>query len=247
MKIKVISDIHLEKCKEYPGVSRFLGDCIHPPDIICLCGDIGDPKQPMYSQFLMDCANICQLRTFVLLGNHEFYGSNIASTKKGVYDICSHHEKLVLLDNTMHVVNGITFLGTTLWSRIDTQRTLDIAFSINDYHRIQGWTVQTCLETFHQNRQWLVDCLSLCQNTDVIILTHHVPLLGIGNPAYAHGRLESAFASNMIDIMMAYNDRIRYWFYGHNHYSEHTTVHDIHVVSNQVGGIRFDPHFMIEV
>lgn len=248
MKLKVISDIHLEKYNEYPDPYTFLGSCKNAPcDIICLCGDIGDPKQDMYKRFLIDCANICRLRTFVVLGNHEFYGSDISSTKKLVYEICAQHDKLVMMDNTVHVVGDITFLGTTMWSKIDSTRMWDITHSINDFFRIHGWTGCACLQEFHRSRQWLIDSLAICKSPHVVLLTHHVPLLGIGNHVHAKGTLESAFASDMSDIITAYSDRIRYWLYGHNHYSEHRIVDGVHVISNQVGGGRFDPDLIIEL
>ena len=64
--------IHLPFVRSKAGMWRIR----LPQDLLLLAGDIGTPSEPEYAAFLADCATLYE-RVFVVLGNHEAYGSTL--------------------------------------------------------------------------------------------------------------------------------------------------------------------------
>jgi predicted MPP superfamily phosphohydrolase len=253
LHVKLVSDIHLEFYDKYPGIHEFINTsrappCSRPPaDIICLCGDIGDPKLPSYKQFLEDCANACTKYTFVIMGNHEAYGKSIQQTKHMIQNVCDQvnadvsrtgsKAKIVFLDNNTVEVGNYRFIGTTLWSEIDPTEAWNIRCCISDYSRIQQWGIGETNHQYTKNVAWLKQELLMTEIDDkkAIVLTHHVPLMHLGNPKYADSDLKSAFQSDLSDLIKKYTNTIEYWMYGHNHFSETVKYANTTLISNQAG------------
>ena len=246
MEVKVVSDVHLEKYNEYPGILLFLGEDVEV-DIICLCGDIGDPSSAFYSRFLMDCAESCKIKTFVIIGNHECYGRTLSTTAALVQNICNRHERLELLDNSVYHIGKLTFVGTTLWSDVDWR-----LLASKDFHEIHDWNITKCKTTFQRNKEWLHSMIAELEKSghDVVVLTHHVPVIGIGSPLHKNNSLESMYASDLTDIIRTFQGTIKLWAYGHNHFSEDNEIYGVRIISNQVGNIkqhdtRFNQHLKL--
>jgi hypothetical protein len=84
---------------------------------------------------------------------------------------------------------------------------------------------------------WLRGVVNEAEMDDVtlVVLTHHVPLLELGDPQHATSHINSAFASDLREFILINTDVISHWFYGHNHYSEQVTIGKTVILSNQVG------------
>lgn len=242
LKVKLLSDIHLEKLESYPGIAAFIPEK-DEIDVICLCGDIGDPRDLSYTHFLRDCANKCNIHTFVIMGNHEAYGDSIQNTTKVISTVCDiinkqiGKEKAVFLNNSYVDVHDYRFMGTTLWTDIDPSEAWNIRCSIADFQYIKGWGIGESISKFHENVAWLrVNIQAASEdNKKAVILSHHVPLLSLGNPEYAGSPLKSAFASDLSEFIKQNTDTISYWFYGHDHYSATKKVGNTIIMSNQKG------------
>lgn len=246
LNIKLLSDIHLELMKGYLGMSHFI-----PPDqdvdIICLCGDIGDPSKPSFAQFLKDCTMRCNMHTFLIMGNHEAYGNTVEKAANNVAQICTnineHNgtdiQKLVFLNNTSFDIphHNLRVLGSTLWTEVDPQEAWDIQCFISDFRRIQQWGIGDNNEAFHTNIAWLRASLQQAREDEVktIIMTHHVPLMNLGHPRHAASPLKSAFSSDLYNFIKANTDVISYWFYGHDHFSTKKIIDTTTIMSNQMG------------
>lgn len=234
MKCFVLSDIHLEGYEQYPGLNAFL-HCDALPDFICLCGDIGDPRQKSYEQFLRECAEYVRIKTFVVLGNHEFHGDTVENTKSLVEYICrSIGEKIVLLDNSTYDVGKFRFAGTTLWCNINVNEKQTIVSRVKDFSHITDWTVERCISEHSASVSWLREQVLKATNQGkrLVILTHHVPLSCVGNPSHINSPITSAYETDLREFIEENN--IAYWFYGHNHYSSRVRIGKTIVMSNQV-------------
>lgn len=235
MNILLLSDLHLEKKSIDLNLEYFTEIC--NPDIICLCGDIGDPLNQNYQHFLLDCANKCIIKTFVIMGNHEAYGKTLSETSNMISKICKKHDKLVFLNNSAFDVGNIRFLGSTLWSDIDISESWNIRCDISDFHNILNWGIGQCKQTFSSNITWIQNELNVARNNNihVVVLTHHVPLLSLGDPKYKGSPLKSAFASDLKKLFSSNSDIIKLWCYGHDHYSMDIVLEGTRIVSNQYG------------
>lgn len=240
--IKLLSDVHLERFDVYPGIDRFIPSS-KEIDIICLCGDIGSPKDESYARLIADCTERCNKYVFVIMGNHEAYGLTITDTATRISQVCDdinksiNKEKAVFLNNSSFDVDGLRFMGSTLWSHIKPEEAWNIRTCLSDYKYIKGWTLSDAMDTYHANVAWLRASLAgaMEDGIRVVVLTHHAPLSDVGSPKHNHSRIRSAFCSDLSQLILEHTNIISHWFYGHNHYSQSTTIGSTVVVSNQVG------------
>lgn len=237
LTIHVVSDIHLEHRGSFSlPETQF--------DILCLCGDIGNPALPSYKDFLSQCAAKSSLYTFVIMGNHEAYGKTLQQTADMIQTVCDDvnlqiaETKVVFLNNAcFDLANGYRVIGTTLWSNIVSSDAWHIRTHLSDFSRIKGWSIGEVNDEFAKNVVWL-RCILLeseIENKKVVIMTHHAPLLTLGHPKHLSSPLQSAFASDLEGLISKHTHVLKYWFYGHNHYSQRMKVKDTVILSNQVG------------
>lgn len=251
MKVKLLSDTHLEYYDMYPGIHTFI-----PPtqaqavDVICLCGDIGDPGHEFYRRFIADCAAHAREAVLVIAGNHEMYGRTPTEAAVLIDRACAAvpGNKAVFLNTSTWDIKGTRFLGTTLWSKIDPSCAWSIRQRVCDFHRIKNWGISNVMDAFHMNLAWLRSSIQEARAEDienVVVLTHHAPLVTLGNPKYADSPLLSAFCSDLEDFILANDDIVSHWFYGHTHFSECVTVGRTTVMSNQADD--FDRQLIIDI
>ena len=101
MKIQSVSDLHL-------GAADFeLPRC--DADLVILAGDIGRPHRAV------QWATTLGKPVLYVAGNHEFYGSSIDSTIAELRRL-SLGTNVRFLEKDQAVVQGVRFLGTTLWT-----------------------------------------------------------------------------------------------------------------------------------
>lgn len=68
MKLRVLSDIHLEFYEyEHEFIYKFMPDCV-----LILAGDIGDPTSSLYKRFVTEISKFYE-RVIIIAGNHEYY------------------------------------------------------------------------------------------------------------------------------------------------------------------------------
>lgn len=214
----------------YPGLNFFIKT--YDADYLCLCGDIGNPFESIYKHFLVDCANSFK-KVFIIAGNHEYYSSSIEHTLSQIKSICAmiNPEKLIFLQNSsFQLPNNTKIIGTTLWSKLDEDQISDIRFFIADFRKITNFSI------YQYEKEHKIACdfikNEVTSNQNIIIMTHHAPILQAGNPKHYGSTLSSAFKS---DLKYLFKDNIIAWFYGHDHYSNDLSFNNIKFISNQFG------------
>ncbi len=106
--------------------------------------------------------NFQDIPIIYVAGNHEFYGGDIADVKK-IQDIAKKFN-VHFLNNDSVVVNGVRFLGCTLWSNIEQWSLAKVkkaSSMMNDYKYIQAkyWWKN------RQNREQAAKYLNVADNT----------------------------------------------------------------------------------
>lgn len=234
--IQVVSDLHLESpdrafCREAADV---------PPvaPYLALLGDIGDPFDASYSEFAARQSGRFR-RVFVVLGNHEWYGSEGRDCLARARDVAARLPNVHVLEKEAVEVDGVRVLGTTLWSEVDYQT----ACCMNDFYEISGWTHRKALDEHRACVDWLTRQLRE-HGRPTVVLTHHAPMLGFTSPPrFAGSDTESGFATDLGRLVRA---PVVAWFHGHTHWSHERVVNDgVLVASNAAGFVdedtRFDP------
>lgn len=215
--IQVCSDLHLE----YDDISEtdFVNIIIPTAEILILAGDIGNPFSQLFRKFIYYCS---QHFTYVLFvsGNHEYYGYNITVVDSAIekfFSLSSEIPKknVIYLNNKTFDYDGIRFIGTTLWSELNTQiSNYDYKNIMQDYTKIAKFTPELHNAYFLNNKLFIESHL---KNQKCVIITHHAPSYQCIEPSFKDDKFNCCFASNL-DHLLQHNNLIG-WIYGHLHYN----------------------------
>ncbi|KAL2756764.1 hypothetical protein ACRALDRAFT_1062440 [Sodiomyces alcalophilus JCM 7366] len=235
-----MSDLHLELSQQY-GTFDFPAAAPY----LILAGDIG--RLIDYEAFLQFLARQTERyqHVFLVLGNHEFYNMDHAtgiSTARKLEEEPVLGGKLSLLHQTRRDVDVgetvVSVLGCTLWSRIPDDAADAVRSRVQDFQRIYDWTVERHNAEHEADLQWLQDELGVIARDEprraVIVVTHHAPSIReASRPEHMGSPITRAFATDLLSS--GDWSRVRYWIYGHTHFSTEFEKGSVTVVSNQRG------------
>jgi len=250
---QLASDIHLE----FPNIDKQYPKIPGLAPILVLAGDIGSLPTENSTHKLVQFLNVCADTFEVVLyiaGNHEFYGKTYGYVKQTLSDICSKRENLYFLDDSSYYSKKFNcrFLGSTLWTKIPSERHKAVYAMLNDYKKvdvIDAETKKVRKLKIEDTDKYFEDGISFFEKEiknakenkeSVVLISHHAPLRkGTSDPKYAedkHG-IQSAFASDLTDLLA---DPIIAFCFGHTHWS---TVIDhesgVKIFANQVGYLNW--------
>ena len=242
MKIQYASDLHLEFAENKSFIEH--GGIEPSGDVLVLAGDVlylGNWKM-LEASFWDWCAEHFR-ETFIVPGNHEFYGGfDIAQT---VSDFELETRPNVRYLNNKSILLGDTELFfTTLWTRIDPVHLCTIQQGMNDFVccKLNGrrFFANDVDELHQQCLDWLTGALAASKATNKVLVTHHCPTLRQEFNGYPGGALNSAFQVDLDKFIE--NSGADYWIYGHTHYAggSGTTIGNTHMLCNQLGYVAYN-------
>ncbi|WP_416052005.1 metallophosphoesterase [Cupriavidus basilensis] len=253
MKIGLVSDLHLSV---YPM------DFPNPDvDVMILAGDIWRPREAMA------WAAAATLPTLYVAGNHEFYGSDLATTMDALRAGAAGTQVQVLERSEWHY-RGVRFLGCTLWSdyrlfsspqqREDGLR--DAQSLMRDFSRIrvapdfeERFTPATSQALFRDSVAWLAQRFQAPHDGQTVVITHFAPSPLSISPKFAGSHLNASFVSDLRQEIAAWQPAL--WVHGHTHDSFDYRLDATRVVCNPRGYARdgklenpgFNPGLVIEL
>ena len=275
MKIFPISDIHILMRPDFfleDNIKEFFDIVVEEAGddklVLCFCGDVGDRYFGL--SWLTKVSNLYpDLDILYLLGNHEFYGSNLELLPEDLFLInnLAGSRRIHIFDNNDHfkyTIGDVTFIGATLWSDFNKQSpaAMNIAQrSMNDYRYIKSGikyndiTANTILNHHCCQKKYIFKALKETSGKKVV-MTHHLPYVDFDGHsgdalAYAYG---SDFDEKFNELPA--ESLPIYWLSGHTHTSRvkigHFTNGDIQFISNQMGYPQelytgFTTHCILEV
>lgn len=248
MKLHVISDLHMN----FEGMERPRTDA----DVVVLAGDVARPAAA--AAWALGFAQ----PVIYVPGNHEFYGSSLEATLAELQRLLAGSH-VHLLDNRAVEVQGVRFLGSTLWTdfRVGGDGPAqDAAMAearklMYDFSRIRigGPPADRVLSPhdttriFDSSARWLDEELSRPFAGPTVVVTHHAPSPKSIHPRFAGSPLNAAFVSDAERLLQG--KRARLWIHGHTHDSFDYEVDGTRVLCNPRGyardgaieNARFDP------
>jgi predicted phosphohydrolase len=254
MKIQYLSDLHLEFYRD-SNIEKILEKYIDvdDSDILLLLGDIdvwcvGWDKSPIYNWFSENFKH-----TIYIPGNHEYYSGTYKLSKKKLN--IKIKDNVYILNNDYIDIEGVRFLGSTLWTNIKPQESYYILKGMVDYRKIKvdeyndlgnKLTIPFVNNLNDISKEFIFNNLSKDKN---IVLTHHLPSYSCINDYYKGSVLNSAFANSDLDNKIM-NSNIDYWIYGHSHgEKEDLNLNGTILSCNQVGypqeNIGFNKKYII--
>lgn len=255
MKLLILSDLHLEFAPFEPAADLVF-------DVVILAGDIHSPARAAIQWAVERFPNT---PVVYVPGNHEYYDGRLDTTLAEARS-APEGSHVHLLDGDERVIDGVRFLGATLWTdfelAIETPEgpVSDVAWAmkkatnlLNDYALIrtldeaaepgtwrdeQGRKLQAAdtLRIHQTQRAWLQAKLAEPFAGPTVVVTHHAPHRGSLSPRYAGDWASGAFVNELPDQFF---EVPVLWVHGHTHQSFDYRVRACRVVCNPRGYVNW--------
>lgn len=175
-------------------------------------------------------------------GNHEYYLSDWTNVENIIRDCASKLDNLTWLNDDRVKVNGVSFIGSTLWFPDGVDQQLNKIF-LSDYSSIEGFEP----EVYNRHND-TIDYLSLNVKPDDIVITHHAPSLNSIHHRFYKSALNCYFCNNLDWLIVSCQPSI--WIHGHTHDPFDYNVGSTRVLCNPngyPGGKGCDENLILEI
>ena len=266
MNIQLLSDLHLESNPHFKPVP------LPGADLLVLAGDIGSYQQGSLLTSLgiadFGLARFSPLPvaqggaawpTPVLFvpGNHEYDGLDFEETGLRLRQTCARLG-LIWLERESVVMQGVRFIGSTLWSDFDALSTREAArgditlgqqlkarekaFRAANYYLKKNHSLcdgQPMLATEVRDQgllaqAWLREALAQPFDGPTVAVTHFAPSLLSADPRYGLTPGTAGFCNSLDDLLPL----ARLWLHGHLHCPNDYVSQGCRVVANPLGYAR---------
>lgn len=254
------SDLHNEFDKKRPVRPSEFGDGhpLHGPDLnpvkaagahaLVLAGD--NHNAMWLALYLREVAEYLGIPIIAVLGNHEYYRSDIDKVKADLAGAEIHPLVHILDGRTVTLEldsETVRFIGATLWTdyKVNEDRTgmsqaaamTKAQFSLNDHSVItkdgRRFMPEDALALHRTERAFIESALAEADDVTTVVVTHHAPSVRIEDQ-YKATPLSPCFASNLEALMMD-ETAPQLWIHGHTHEDSDVIVGRTRIVSRQRG------------
>ena len=230
-------------------------------DVVVLAGDLA----PYHPSTLQAIAMHWRSASHILYvpGNHEFYWGEIDAVRGDLGARCAALG-IQLLDRQALPIDGIRFIGATLWTDFqlyglaEQPRARAVAKrGMSDFAGLiqHGNGPFSPLESERRHaadRAFIERELEAAGNAGqtAVVITHHAPTPRSIRPWFQGNALNPAFASDLEAVIARYQPPL--WIHGHMHDSIDEQLGDTRVLANPGGytveeNPKFDPALCVEV
>lgn len=258
MKIQPLSDLHFESTANRirPVEIGALVDALRAgatqADVTVLAGDILTGHQTIERAASIWPADH---PVVVVAGNHEFFGWVYQEALEKMREAAAKHPKIHFLENDAVEIQGVVFLGCTLWTdgllwekagmpaprsgRFKVSRdeiSLYLQEDLPDYARIEWREVgrkfmpRHTYRMHHQSVAWLREQFELHRGKRIVVVTHHAPSYRSISPDFATDVLSAGFASHLEALV--HSSGAALWIHGHIHQRFEYQIGQTRIMSN---------------
>ena len=267
MKLQLLSDLHLES---HP---HFRAGPLPGADMLVLAGDIGSYQQgsrlidPDFGLGRFSPRNGWPVPVIYVPGNHEYDNVDFDKTHERLRTLCDELE-IIWLERESRVIEGVRFVGTTLWADFDAlaEPTDSLAEALKkrgkamraaDFYLEKAATMRNgelflaaqLREQALACQEWLTQALAEPFDGTTVVITHFAPSLESGDPRYGLTPGTAGFC-NALDALLPH---AQLWLHGHLHCPSDYVKNGCRVVANPLGYARngeqegYRPQLLIEV
>ncbi len=229
MKLHILSDLHTEFADFEPPETD--------ADVVVLAGDIGVGTGGIEwaeRQFR-------GMPVIYVPGNHEYYHHDVGIVEQLK---SSAPANVHVLDQDAFELEGVRFLGTTLWTDFrfygegEARASRELAErSIGDFTLIRNgdrrFTPEDSVRIHESGKAWLVSELQKPFRGSTVVVTHHLPATPSIADRYKDNPFNPAFVSNLEDVIEQHQPDL--WIHGHTHVACDYRIHGTRVVCNPGG------------
>ena len=270
MKIKLVSDLHLEfsdiniKNDEGCDVLILSGDIMIAEELY----DHPETSYNMYSNVNLADLGRKQLRvnTFrdflkrvsfqfphviYVAGNHEFYHGKWNRTLKVLHDECAKFPNVYFLEQECKKIDDVTFIGGTLWTDMNKGDPLTlhaVRDMMSDFRVIlkedQDYTRLKPADTCVRHKKMLDYIKSVVaerHDEKFVVVGHHSPSKLSTHENYKNEHLmNGAYSSDLSEFIMD-RPQIKLWTHGHTHHPFDYVLGETRIVCNPRGYEGYEP------
>jgi Icc-related predicted phosphoesterase len=237
MKLWIVSDLHTDHSPWVPT-----GTPEH--DVLVVAGDISSDMHG--ADLLVRGLHQRTRRQIVFVpGNHDVAGGDLDAWDRNGEDLAviGIH---VLSSGQSVVIDGVRFVGATLWTDwrlndLEFQSQSWAARHMREYQSVQRpggeplWPVHTS-DAHDMHLAAIEGVLSRRHEGQTVVVTHHAPSPQSLRPGEERSVEAAAYASDLEETMMIYGPDL--WIHGHTHHACDYQVGHTRVVSNPRGYVR---------
>ena len=251
--LRPMSDLHLE-----------LGSPFLPPPmetdadtVLILAGDINNKSRALpWIQALAPRFK----HVIYVLGNHDYWKDHLQMLPEKIQQEIAEAQlpNVSLLDCGELVIEGVRFLGGTLWTDFNRENPVSMLNAVSfmaDYDQIRaaGWRrlrPSDILEEHKRCRGFLRGKLAEKFDGPTVVVTHHGPTWQSIHRRYARASGNEYYVSSLEDLILM--GRPKYWIHGHTHESLDYVVGETRVLTNPFGyygyevNSEFNPELRLE-
>ena len=279
MKIAVASDVHLEF-----GDLKIVND--QNAQVLILSGDIlvarditqqdpygimgPDYRSNRYHDFMQRCSQQFP-HVIYIMGNHEHYNGDFATTEKHLKDVLGYLKNVHVLEKETVVIDDITFIGGTLWTDMNREDSLTLYHMnsmMNDFRIISNSNRNVNYRTFddidhpgkptfrtraarfspedsvEQHRRsvaYIQHCVEGRADQKFVVVGHHAPSRLSTHAQYAKDTVMNGAYSSDLNEFILDHPQIRLWTHGHTHHPFDYMIGETRVLCNPRGYINHEP------
>ena len=271
MNIQLLSDLHLES---HP---HFSAQPLAGADVLVLAGDIGSYQHnsdltrlgvPDFGLARFSPRPVHEggaawpTPVIFVPGNHEYDGLEFDEAHQRLRQACERWG-LIWLEQESVVLQGVRFVGCTLWSDFDALssaagtpanaaaapgalaeqlKARDKAFRAANFylrknHSLQGGApllAEQLRERALESQRWLRQALAAGFDGPTVAVTHFAPSLLSADPRYGLTPGTAGFCNALDDLLPA----AKLWLHGHLHCAQDYVSRGCRVVANPLGYAR---------
>jgi Icc-related predicted phosphoesterase len=270
LKIKVVSDLHLEFTDINIQNDRDY-------DVLILSGDImiaedlhdhpnlpsvySDPyahqdlgRKQLRVKLFRDFLKRCSFQfphTVYVAGNHEFYHGKWNRTLDVLRDECGQFPNIYFLEQECKKIDDVTFIGGTLWTDMNKGDPLTlhaVRDMMNDFRvikkELEGYTSLKPHDTVIRHRKtldYIKTVVAERHDEKFVVVGHHSPSFKSVHEMYAHDTImNGAYHSDLSEFILD-RPQIKLWTHGHTHYAFDYMIGETRIVCNPRGYEGFEP------
>lgn len=255
MKIQVVSDLHLEFHNPIPSL-------VDGVDVAVCAGDLAPVETGAVFYLAKEWAGAKHI--LYVAGNHEYYGAEIDAARKMLARHCRHN-RITLLDPGSITIDGVHFIGATLWTDFELEGVVDwtrarraVGENMSDFtgairKDTRHFTTHDSAALHREERAFIEEALARTSvtNRPTVVITHHAPTpRSIGRRFQRHP-LNPGFASDLERVIERYQPEV--WIHGHMHDPVDVMLGETRVLCNPQGynpeseDRGYDPGLCIEI
>ena len=264
MKIKLVSDLHLEfsdiniqNDQDY-DVLILGGDIMIAQDLHDhIAADFNPYSAGSFTDLTRKQERVQRFRDFFkrcsfqfphviyIMGNHEFYHGKFYAAIDYMREECAKYPNVYMLEQDMKIIDDVVFVGGTLWTDMNDRDPLTmnaIKDLMNDFRIIRNdkreYAKMSALDVAIRHDKTLGYIKLIVQehkDKRCVVVGHHAPSFKSVSEQYASQTLmNGGYASDLSEFIMDH-PQIKLWTHGHMHQPFDYVIGETRVVCNPRG------------